>query len=79
MSRMNWNKISNWLFYLGILIGAFGYYKIYKIQAVLPPGVCPVNDNRWILFVGITFLVASVITALIYERKTNNKAIEGDQ
>lgn len=74
MSKFNWSKISNWLFYLGILVGAFGYYKIYSVRASLPPGVCPVNDNRWILGVGIFMLLSSVVAAYVNDRleKRNN-------
>ena len=70
MNKINWNKISNWLFYLGIIVGALGYYRIYKIKASLPPGVCSVNNNRWMLLIGIFLLLGSVVTAYVDDRKT---------
>ena len=73
MSKISWNKISNWLFYSGIFIGAVGYYRIYKVKSTLPSGVCPVNDNRWMLFLGIFVLLLSVITAYISDWLVNHK------
>lgn len=70
MKKANWNRISNWLFYLGIIVGALGYYRIYKIKASLPPGICPVNNNRGMLFAGVFLLMASVIIAYVNDRKT---------
>ena len=61
-------KLSNWLFYSGIVIGILGYYRIYKIESLLPPGVCPVEDNRWILVIGIIFLMSSILMPYIYEK-----------
>lgn len=78
MNKVNWNRVSNWLFYLGVLVGALGYYRIYKIKASLPPGVCPVNDNRGLLYLGIIILLSSVVTAYINDwqikrlKKTQN-------
>lgn len=71
MNKVNWGKISNWLFYMGLVIGAFGYYNIFKVRAALPPGVCPVNDNRWLLFLAMFSMIGSVITATINERRKN--------
>ncbi len=76
MNKINWNKISNWLFYMGILTGGLGYYKIYKVKSALPPGVCPVNDNRWVLFLGIFILLASVVTAYINDLKIKKHKVE---
>lgn len=69
MSKMNLNKISNGLFYLGIIVGILGYYRIYKVKSMLPQGACPVNNNRGTLFIGIFLLIASVITALIHDKR----------
>ncbi len=75
MNKINLNKISNWLFYLGIIAAILGYYKIYKVKSMLPPGVCPINNNRGTLFVGIFLLVASVITALVHEKSVKGKNV----
>lgn len=69
MSKVNLNTISNWLFYLGILVGVIGFYRIYSVRAALPPGVCPVDNNRGMLILGVFMLLTSVITAIIYERQ----------
>ncbi len=73
MRKISWNKISNWLFYLGIFIGALGYYRIYKVKSALPPGVCPVNDNRWMLFLGVFILLLSVIITYVSDWLANHK------
>ncbi|MDU1313189.1 hypothetical protein [Clostridium septicum] len=54
-------KLSNWLFYSGIVMGILGYYRINKMEALLLPGVCHVEDNRWILIIGIILLIFSIL------------------
>lgn len=73
MSKVNLNTISNWLFYLGILVGAIGFYRIYSVRAALPPVVCPVDNNRGMLILGVFMLLTSVVTAVIYERQNKKR------
>ncbi|MEN8434270.1 hypothetical protein NX821_001453 [Clostridium septicum] len=54
-------KLSNWLVYSGIVMGILGYYRINKMEALLLPGVCHVEDNRWILIIGIILLIFSIL------------------
>lgn len=68
MNKLNWNKVSNWLLALGVLAGGLGYYNIYKIKSELPPGVCPINNNRSLLFISIFLLVLSIVTSFINDR-----------
>ncbi|GAB6169871.1 hypothetical protein JCM1393_23310 [Clostridium carnis] len=66
---MNFNKISNITFYIGIVVSVLGYYQIYKVKSMLPHDVCPIDNNRGMLIAGIILMVLSVITSYIYERK----------
>lgn len=72
MNKINLNKISNWLFYLGIIVGGLGYYQVYRVKSTLPPGVCPIDDNRWIMFLGVALLLGSVTTSFIADRMKKN-------
>ncbi|WP_052447316.1 hypothetical protein [Clostridium polynesiense] len=69
------DKISNYLLYIGMLIGAYGFYVIYISRAGLPEGACPIEDNRPIMFVSIGFLIASLIFSFAsdyYKKKYGN-------
>ncbi|MFZ5754092.1 MAG: hypothetical protein ACOY3J_07600 [Bacillota bacterium] len=55
-----------------LLSAAYGFYQIYLFRATLPPGVCPVDNNRTFLYLGIAFALSSLIldyTAGRYEKK----------
>lgn len=66
-------SFSNMIFIFVIGIFIYGLYKIYTIRQVLPPGVCPVNNNRYILFIGIFFMVLSIIVSYFEDKIKNNK------
>lgn len=63
--KKNLDKISDYIFYTGFLVAAYGFYKIYINRSGLPQGVCPVDDNRPILYVAIGMFLISLILYII--------------
>lgn len=62
-------KISNFIFYIGVAIAGYGLYKSYIATRGLPPGACPIEDNRPKLYVALVFLLSSYILSLISGRR----------
>lgn len=72
--KLSLNKLSNLLFYMGILLGVIGYDQIYKVRATLPPGVCPIDNNRGLIIIAALMLISSVVTSVLYERNLKQKS-----
>lgn len=68
-------KFSNIIFIIAISIFVYGLYKIYITRQVLPPGVCPVDNNRYILFIGIFFMILSIIVSYFEDKIKNKKSL----
>lgn len=62
------NKLSTYSMIIGAGIGAYGFYKMYKVKSTLPPGVCPIENNRPIMYVAIGFLIASFILSILHDK-----------
>lgn len=61
-------KLSNILFTVAIIISLYGFYKIYEVRKHLPVGACPIEDNRPILYLGIFFMISSIIVSYIEDK-----------
>ncbi len=57
-------------YYLGLLVSAFGLYKIYISRKGLPAGACPIDDNRPILILGISLFIISIVLGFIGDRRS---------
>lgn len=68
-------SFSNIIFIAAICIFIYGLYKIYTIRQVLPSGVCPVNDNRPILFIGIFLMLLSILISYFEDKQKNKKSL----
>ncbi|MCR2044118.1 hypothetical protein [Anaerosalibacter massiliensis] len=66
-------KIGNCIFYTGVLVAAYGLYQIYINRKGLPPGVCPVNENRTIMYLAISMFIISLILYTIYDFKEKKR------
>lgn len=53
--------LSNIIFYSAIAISVFALGKTYYERSQLPPGVCPVDDNRNLLTVGIVLIIVYLV------------------
>lgn len=67
-------KINNLIFYIGLIVAVYGLYRSYINTKGLPPGVCPIENSRPILFIAIGLLILS--TVLSYIQDIQNKKIE---
>lgn len=68
-------SFSNIIFIASICIFIFGLYKIYTIRQMLPSGVCPVDSNRNILFIGIFFMILSILVSYFEDKVKNKKSL----
>lgn len=59
------NQLSNTFMVLGICLSGYGLYKVYTIRASLPAGVCPIDNNRPILFFAIGALLISLVLSYL--------------
>lgn len=66
--RKNLGKISNYIFYAGVVVAVYGLYKSFISTRGLPPGACPIDDNRPKLYLAIGLLLISYIMVLIDDR-----------
>ena len=53
--------ISNISFGIGLAIGIYALIRIYFAGADLPPGVCPIDNSRPLIYVAIAMLIVSLI------------------
>lgn len=67
-------SISNSIFIIALSIFFYGLYKIYIIKKSLPIGVCPIDDNRPILYLGVFFMILSIIVSYIEDKKIKRKS-----
>ncbi len=62
-------KISNILFGLAIIFGAYGGAQIIYNRINLPQNVCPIDNNRIYLYIAIACVVISVILEMIVKKR----------
>lgn len=62
-------RISNMTLGIGAAFALFAIYRIISTTASLPPGACPIDTGRPIIYVAIGFLVISFITSFFAGKK----------
>lgn len=67
--------ISNILFYLGAGLSVLAIILTITVRASLPPGVCPIDNNRPLIWTAVAMLIASLILSVLAGRlnKRTNK------
>ncbi len=60
--------ISNILLGIGAALGALALYLSFSLRASLPPGVCPIDNNRPLIYVAIGVLLMSFVLSIIADR-----------
>ncbi|NLU35636.1 MAG: hypothetical protein GXX01_01250 [Clostridiales bacterium] len=80
MKRKPINIISNISFVITILLAGFVLVSNILARRSLPPGVCPVADNRPLIFIAIGFALLTFILSSIEvkEKKKEEKKDQGD-
>ncbi|MBU5292467.1 hypothetical protein FYJ27_02530 [Anaerosalibacter bizertensis] len=71
--KKNLEKISNYIFYTGLLVAVYGLYKIYISRRGLPQGVCPIDDNRPIMYIAIGLFIVSLVLYTICDFQEKKK------
>lgn len=67
------DRVSKYTFYAGILVAIYGLFKSFMDRRGLPPGVCPIEDNRPILYIGIVLLLISIVLDFVADREKKEK------
>lgn len=65
--------ISNIMLGGGVIIGALALYLSLSVRASLPPGVCPIDNNRPLFYIAIGLLAGSFVLSVISDRKKKAK------
>lgn len=60
--------IENIIFIAGIALGLYALVTTYFINKNLPPGVCPVDNNRNLIYISIGLLITSLIFPYIVNK-----------
>ena len=60
--------ISNILLGIGTALGALALYLSFSLRASLPPGVCPIDNNRPLMYIAIAFLLVSFVLSIFADR-----------
>ena len=55
--------VSNIFFWLGMALSAAALAKTYFDGAGLPAGVCPYDQNRWLIYTALAVLGASLVSS----------------
>lgn len=70
-------KVLQWTeqitFYTGLLLAGYALFRIYLSRKGLPPGACPVDDNRIWINLAIACLVVSIILSFFQKKKSSPK------
>lgn len=66
--------ISNITFGIGSAIAIYAIVTTFIIQSNLPPGVCPIDNGRPLIYVSIGFLVVSLITSFLSGKNNKKKS-----
>lgn len=75
MKRKVISYVSNALMFIGAALGLYVLLNIYAIRGRLPAGICPVNDNRPMLYAAIVLCCLSFILSF-FEGKKGEKGSE---
>ena len=60
--------ISNILFFVGAGLSVLAIVLTITVRASLPPGVCPIDNNRPLYFAAIAVLIASFVLSVFAGR-----------
>ncbi|NMA94640.1 MAG: hypothetical protein GX974_01205 [Clostridiales bacterium] len=75
------DRIGKYTFYAGVAVAIFGLVKSFMDRRGLPPGVCPIEDNRYIMYAGIILLLISITLDFVgdYKKKRQQRGDNSDE
>ncbi|MCM1988613.1 hypothetical protein [Oceanirhabdus seepicola] len=73
MNKIKLHTISNLLFISAVIISIFSLGKTVYERSRLPEGVCPIDNNRSIMIIGMIMLFLYLVVSTVegYIRKEN--------
>ena len=71
--------LSNILFALGAAMAALALYLIISTRLSLPPGACPIDNNRPLIFASIGVLLISLVFSFAADRHKKNLGRKADK
>jgi len=60
--------VANLLLIGSIILGSYALFNTYKVQKDLPPGVCPIENNRPLLYTAIVICLLSLAMSFYADR-----------
>jgi uncharacterized BrkB/YihY/UPF0761 family membrane protein len=72
MSRKTFSILSNIIFVLALVLGVYVLVSTYLARRALPPGVCPIDNNRTLIYISISLAAVSFIIS-IFEKPNKSK------
>ena len=61
--------ISNISFIGAMVVGLYALMSTYLVRRNLPPGVCPIDNNRTIMYIAIALALLSFVLSFVAEKK----------
>ncbi len=79
MNYKRLNILSNAALGLALITAAYAFVQIYLSRRGLAPGVCPIDDNRLMMFVAIGLAITSLVLSFVADkRKGKDKPAEDE-
>lgn len=79
MKKDTLQKWSNRAFILALITAVYAFVQIYLSRRGLPPGVCPIDENRLPVYIAIAFALASLVLSFLSDRRNRReKPVEED-
>lgn len=66
-------KVGKYTFGAGIIVTIYGLAKTFLDRRNLPEGVCPIEDNRNVMYIGIALLLISAVLDFILDYRLKIK------
>lgn len=78
-SRKAISIISNITFVVTILLAAYIFISSFLVRRSLPPGVCPIDNNRTLIYIAIGFALVTFILSFfdVKGKGKGDKSVDG--
>lgn len=79
MTKERLQKCSNGAFVLAIITAVYAFVQVFLSRRGLPPGVCPIDENRLPMFIAIAFALTSLVLSFLSDKSNSGeKPVEED-
>ena len=70
--------VSNISFGVGAALAVYAIVTIFITRASLPPGACPIDTSRPVVYIAVGFLAISLITSFFTGKKKEKENTQSD-